>query len=75
MTARVEALGHRASNDYEAALWFVRSRPWDAALWNPRVSRLARLRRFGLGRGSIVYVPNSTSETIRLEVVSFMHSA
>jgi hypothetical protein len=75
VAAQVDALSRWARIDYEAALVFVLSRPWDPDVFNPRLSRFARLRRFGLGRGSILYTPHSATQTIYIDSVAFLQSA
>jgi hypothetical protein len=73
---QIDSLPRRAWNDYEAALVFVLTRPFDADLLDddaPGYS--ARLRSFGLGRGQIVYRLNADTQRIELDDVSFIRVA
>lgn len=71
VAAQIDGLPRRAWNDYEAAIAFVLDRPWDAEAFNTRTMGNARLRRFGLDRGSILYTPMSDRRSVLLNSVHY----
>lgn len=73
---QVDGLPRRAWNDYEAALVFLLTRPFDAELIDGDApGHSARLRSFGLGRGQIVYRLNPGTRRVELDDVSFIRLA
>jgi hypothetical protein len=73
---QIDSLPRRAWNDYEAALVFLLTRPFDAELIDDHAPGYsARLRSFGLGRGQIVYRLNPGTRRIELDDVSFIRLA
>lgn len=73
---QIDDLPRRAWNDYEAALVFLLTRPFDADLIDVSApGSSARLRTFGLGRGQITYRLNATTNRVELYDVSFIRLA
>jgi hypothetical protein len=73
---QIDELPRRAWNDYEAALTFVLTRPFDADLLDDNApSPSARLRTFGLGRGQILYRLNAATQRVELDDVTFIKLA
>ena len=73
---QIDSLPRRAWNDYEAALVFLLTRPFDADLIDHRApGTSARLRPFGLGRGHIAYRINGNTNRVKLYDVSFIRLA
>jgi hypothetical protein len=73
---QIDSLPRRAWNDYEAALTFILTRPFDADLLDLAApGSSARLRTFGLGRGQIVYRLNADTRRVELDDVTFIRLA